>query len=769
MRFLTPCVAPIVFWTWLALPAGCPADEPTQLESAHPMVGTATFGHTYPGATVPFGMVQVSPDTGLVGWEHCSGYHYEDKAILGFSHNHLSGTGCPDLGDIRITPLGPTPPPKNKEGYLCPFSHKDEVARPGYYSVVLQNPKVKVELTATAHAGFHKYSFSGGQGVSLVFDLFRGIANDPAGDTMEGAVTVEKNNVLSGYRRSKGWAADKTCYFVAEFSRPFDSAGAVVDGKPVVIPSPPAPLSKGEGKRVTARVGYKDSTEPILVKVGISGVSVEAARKNLAAEIPAWDFQGTAAAAAASWNDMLGRIDVEAIDPATREVFYTALYHASLAPTLYNDADGSYRGLDHKVHGPGGFQNYCTFSLWDTFRAEHPLLTILQPQRVDDFVGTMLAHYRQFGRHTLPVWSLAGNETWCMIGNHAVPVIAEAFAKGFHRYDAEAVYQAVRDALMQDRDHMAEYRAKGYVPSNTDTTTPRGQQNQSVSRTLEYAYDDWCAGRMAQLLGKTDDAKLFFARSENYRNVYDPAVGFMRGKLPDGKWREPFSAYQLFWADYTEATAWQYSFFVPQNVPALVGLMGGDQAFVDKIDKMFTDTTPIVAAETPDITGLIGQYVQGNEPDHHVAYLYNYAGAPWKTQARIRQVMTSLYFNAPDGLCGNDDCGQMSAWYVLSALGFYPVNPTSCVYVIGSPLVKKATIHLDPRYHTGRTFTIIAENNSSRNMYVQSATLNGKPLTRSWFSHAELVAGGELVLKMGPQQNTAWGQRPEDRPPVVAP
>ncbi len=751
MRLLMTSIVSIAFCMCLALPPECPAGEPTALESAHPMVGTATFGHTYPGATVPFGMVQLSPDTGLAGWEHCSGYHYEDKAILGFSHNHLSGTGCPDLGDIRITPLGPTPPPKNKEGYLCPFSHKDEVARSGYYSVVLQNPKVKVELTATAHAGFHKYSFSEGQPASLLFDLFRGIANDPAGDTLGGAVTVEKDNVLSGYRHSKGWAPDKTCYFVAEFSRPFDD------------------VVKDEGSKVSVRVGYKDSRKPILVKVGISGVSVEAARKNLVAEIPAWDFQATAAAAAASWNDVLGRIEIEAIDPATRDVFYTALYHASLAPTLYNDVDGGYRGLDHKVHGSEGFQNYCTFSLWDTFRAEHPLLSIVQPQRVDDFVATMLAHYRQFGRHTLPIWSLAGNETWCMIGNHAVPVITEAYAKGFRRYDAEAVYQAARDALMQDRDHMAEYRAKGYVPSSTDTTTPRGQQNQSVSRTLEYAYDDWCLGRMAQLLGKTEDAKLFFARSENYRNVYDPGVGFMRGKLPNGKWREPFSAYQLFWADYTEATAWQYSFFVPQNVPALVGLMGGNQAFAAKIDKMFTDNSPIVAAETPDITGLIGQYVQGNEPDHHVAYLYNYAGAPWKTQARIRQVMTSLYLNTADGLCGNDDCGQMSAWYVLSALGFYPVNPTSCVYVIGSPLVKKATIHLDPRYHKGRTFTLIAENNSARNMYLQSATLNGRPLTRSWFSHGELVAGGELVLKMGPKPNRTWGQRPEDRPPVIAP
>ena len=762
MKLIATCAVSIVFCLGLAVPAGCLAAEPTPVEAVRPLIGTATVGHTFPGATVPFGMVQLSPDTGLSKWEHCSGYHYDDKAILGFSHNHLSGTGCPDLGDIRITPLGAVPPPQSNEGYLCPFSHKDEVARPGYYSVLLQNPKVKVELTATARAGFHKYSFSGEKTARLAFDLFRGIANEPSDVALEGAVTVEKNTVLSGYRRSKGWAPDKTCFFVAEFSRPFDSFGIEVDGKPVED-------QQGKGVRVTAHVDYKDAKEPVLVKVGISAVSVEGARKNLAAEIPAWDFQGTIATAAASWNDVLGRVDVEAIDPATREIFYTALYHACLAPNLYNDVDGRYRGLDHKVHSAEGFQNYCTFSLWDTFRAEHALLCLVQPQRVDDFVASMLAHYREFGKHSLPVWSLTGNETWCMIGNHAIPVIAEAFAKGFRRYDAEAVYQAMRDTSMQDRDLMDEYRTRGYVPANRDTKKTRHLQNQSVSRTLEYAYDDWCVGRMAQLLGKKADAKLFFARSENFRNLFDPSVGFMRGKWDDGKWRTPFNAYEAAWCDYTEATAWHYTWFVPQNVPALVRLMGGDQPFIDKIDKMFTDNTPIVSTETPDISGTIGQYTQGNEPCHHVAYLYNYAGAPWKTQARIRQVMTTLYSNGVDGLCGNDDCGQMSAWYVFGALGFYPVNPTSGVYVLGSPLVKKATIRLDPGYHKGKTFTIIAQDNSDKNMYIQSAALNGKPLTRSWLSHAELVAGGELVLKMGPQPNKAWGQRPEDRPPVLPP
>jgi predicted alpha-1,2-mannosidase len=741
-----------------ALTAGYLSAAPTPNESVLPFLGTERYGRTYPGATVPFGMVQLSPDTRQEGWESCSGYYYPDKEILGFSHNHVSGTGCPELGDIRVTPLGANARPPKKDGYHCPFSHKDESARPGYYSVLLQEPKVKVELTATNHAGFHKYSFAGEKAARLVIDLIHAIGTEP----IEAAVTVEKNTTLSGYRRSKGWAPDKTCFFVAEFSRPFDSAAIEVDGKPVAGRT-------AKGVRVEAHVDYKDSAEPILVKVGISAVSVEGARKNLAAEIPGWDFQGTIAAAAKSWTEMLGRIEIEAIDPATRETFYTALYHTCLAPTLYSDLDGSYRGQDHKIHGPEGFLNYDTFSLWDTFRAEHPLLTILQPQRVDDMVSSLVAHYAQLGQHNLPVWSLQGNETWCMIGNHSIPVIAEAYAKGFRRFDAEAAYAAMRDTSMQDRNLLGVYRAKGYVPANADSVISRHEQNMSVSRTLEYAFNDWCVGRMAQMLGKTDDAKLFFARSESYRNIYDPAVGFMRGKMPDGKWREPFSPYKCNWADYEEATAYHYTWFVPQNVPALVQLMGGDQAILDKMDKMFADNTDIVSAETPDITGLIGQYCHGNEPCHHVVYICNYAGAPWKTQARVRQVMTTLYSNASDGLCGNDDCGQMSAWYVLSAVGIYPVNPASCVYAIGSPLVNKATIHLDPKFHKGRTFTVIAENNSLKNMYIQSAALNGKPLSRSWIGHAELAAGGQLVLKMGPQPNKAWGQRPEDRPPLVAP
>jgi predicted alpha-1,2-mannosidase len=732
----------------------CVAGEPTPFESARPIIGTAEHGHTYPGATVPFGMVQLSPDTRLESWDGCSAYHYSDQKILGFSHTHLSGTGCSDLGDIRFTPISGRMPKTEKDGYHCKFSHKDEVARPGYYSVTLQDPKIAVELTATAHAGFHKYTFPSGHVAHLVLDLGRGCQDSP----LASAVKIEKNTVISGFRRSRGWSYDHTYFFVAEFSRPFDSTSITIDGKRQA-----AKTAEGKGVSVQARFDFKKTNTPVLVKIGLSATSIEGARKNLAAEIPAWDFEETVAAAAKSWSDVLGKIEIETSDPATRETFYSALYHSSIAPTLFNDADGSYLGPDHKVHGPEGFQFYSTFSLWDTFRAEHPLLTIVQPQRVDDFVGTMLAHYRQFNQHALPVWTLASNETWCMIGNHAIPVIVDAYSKGFRRYDAEAAYQAMRDTVMQDRDFLKEYRERGYVA----TIKNRNEQKMSVSRTLEYAYDDWCVGQMARQLGKKDDAALFARRAQSYRHLFNPATGFMQGRFPDGKWQELFDPRELVWADYTEATSWNYTWFVPQDLPGLISLIGGDEKCVAKLDKMFSEASGLLA-NIPDLTGLIGQYVHGNEPCHHVAYLYSYAGAPWKTQARAREVMKKLYENTPGGICGNDDCGQISAWYVLSAVGIYPVSPASGVYVLGSPVVDKATIHLDPKYQKGDKFTIVAENNSPANVYIQSATLNGKPLERSWISHAELVAGGELVLKMGPKPNPEWGKRPEDRPPSTS-
>jgi predicted alpha-1,2-mannosidase len=745
-----------------ALPGlgGEPGQASGPAKFVRPMVGTSGHGHTFPGAIVPFGMVQLSPDTrGIPGlqtkdplwmWDGSSGYHYSDDAILGFSHMHFSGTGCPDLGDFRFMPIsGELPPAKAWNTYRAKFSHADETARPGYYSVVFKDPAIKVELTATARAGLHRYTFPAGSPQHLIVDLARGIGNQP----IAGRLVLESDARISGSRRSAGWAKDKTYFFVAEFSRPFQASQIDVDGKPSAEPR------QGSGKQVMAALDFPQSPEPLLVKVGISAVSVEGARKNLAAEIPAFDFEAVAAAAEKAWNDTLGRIEVEAADPATRETFYSCLYHACTGPTLYNDVDGSYRGADHKVHAGGKRQHYTTYSLWDTFRAEHPLLTFFQPQRVNDFVNEMLTSYREFAKHALPIWPVADCETWCMIGNHAIPMIVDAYAKGFRDYDVEAVYQAVRDSATFDRLGMGDYDRRGYVIS--------ANRDQSVSRTLEYAYDDWCVARFAKMLGKDDDAAYFAKRAKNYRNLFDPSVGFMRGRTADGKWRKPFDPRELVWADYTEANAWNYTWHVQQDVPGLIALLGGDRAFAAKLDQMYHEDSKLLAA-VPDMSGLIGQYVHGNEPCHHDCYLFNYAGAAWRTQEHVRQVMNLMYNNTVEGCCGNDDVGQMSAWYVLSAMGFYPVNAASGVYVIGSPAVDRATIHLDPRYSKGGTFTVIAQDNSPQNVYVQSATLNGKPLSRSWFSHAELVAGGELVLKMGPKPNPAWGAAPEDRPPAAA-
>ncbi|MEN6451862.1 MAG: GH92 family glycosyl hydrolase [Thermoguttaceae bacterium] len=723
------------------------------IDCVNPLVGTSGHGHTYPGATAPFGMVQLSPDTRLKTWDGCSGYHYSDKWILGFSHGHLSGTGCSDLGDVRLTPLsGKMDWPTERDGYHLPFSHDKEVAHVGYYAVTLGNPSVKAELTATEHAGMHRYTFPKDQPAHLVLDLIRSIGD---GHVVKSGLVAESKTTFSGFRHSEGWAPRKVFYYVIEFSEPCDSWTIQSDGKDATD------AKEGQGRHVQAHFDFNSLEKPLGVRVGLSATSVEAARANLKAEIPHWDFDAVVKKTRAQWSDLLGKFVVQSADRAVTETFYTALYHTALAPTMFNDADGSYYGIDRKSHAKADFTYYSTFSLWDTFRAEHPLLTIYQPQRVDDFVNTMLAHYREFGKHSLPVWSLAGDETWCMIGNHAIPVIVDAYAKGFRGFDAEAAYAAMRDVAMQDRNCLGEYRKYGYIP----TTMNKEDRKMSVSRTLEYAYDDACIARMAAMLGKTEDAALFAKRAENWQNVFDASVGFARGKTADGKWRDPFHPRELIWPDYTEATGWQYTWSVPQNVPGLIEAMGGDGKFMAKLDGLFTASSEVIAG-APDITGLIGQYAHGNEPCHHVAYLYNYAGAPAKTQARVREVARKFYNNTVEGCCGNDDCGQMSAWYVFTALGFYPVDPASGVYVIGSPVVDRATIKLDPRYHKGKAFTVVAENNSPQNVYIQSATLNGKPLERSWLSHAELTAGGELVLKMGSEPNPAWGAGAANRPPI---
>ncbi|MDE3068802.1 MAG: GH92 family glycosyl hydrolase [Verrucomicrobiota bacterium] len=728
---------------------------PQPVNESLPLVGTAAHGHAYPGATVPFGMVQLSPDTRTEGWDACGGYHYSDTNILGFTHTHLSGTGATCLGDVLLMPTvgqlhleAGTP----GHGYASSFSHAQEQATPGYYRVFLETPKVTAELTATARCGFHRYTFPVSDQAHFILDLVHGIGNRAVAATLH----VENHTTISGSRISQGWGGRRAIYFVMQFSRPFDSFGIEQDGQRL-----PEETADARGTQIKAFVNYKTTAnEQILVKVGISGTGIEGARKNLAAEIPAWDFDGVRTAAVDQWRRELDAIEVQTFDPHIRTTFYANLYLSCLAPVLFNDVDGAYRGYDHQNHTGAKFQNYTTFSIWDIYRAEWPALTLLHPARINDMVQSMLAEYRELGEHTTPIWPLWANETWCMIGYHSVDMIAEAYLEGYRGFDAEAAYQAMRDTAMQDRNGLKTYKELGYVAS-----TPGGT---ATSRTLEYTFDDWCIARMAQALGHERDAKSFYHRAANYYNLFDRTTGFFRGRLANGAWRSPFVPDALVNDEYTEADAWQYAFDVQQDVPGMIALYGGDQGFIQKMDAMF-DASPVIHTHIPDISGRIGQYSQGDEQSHHVAYLYDYAGAPYKTQQRVRQVMATLYDDTPAGECGNVDCGQMAAWYVFSALGFYPVNPDSGVFAIGSPVVTKAVIHLSREKFHGRTFTVIAENNSPQNIYVQSASLDGQPLLKPWFTYSQLVAGGTLRLVMGPKPNPGWGGARADRPPATMP
>ena len=733
------------------------ASAKSPVDFAKPIIGTAEHGHVYPGATVPFGMVQLSPDTRDNTWDGCSGYHYSDTSILGFSHNHLTGTGCADLGNILLMPtVGPVklvPGSQPGEGYRARFSHDQEVARPGYYSVVLPDYNVKVELTATARAGFHRYTFPATSEAHVIVDLQHGVGNG----VTDAQLTIENDHTASGYRRSDGWGGSKVYYFVMEFSRPFDSAAVADIDKDL-------PTKQTSGKHVKGHFDFKTKAgEQILVKVGLSTVSVAGARNNLQTEIPKWNFDAVAKAASKEWNQALGTVKVDNKDTDLKETFYTALYHSMVAPTLLSDVDGRFRGPDGNIHDAKGYEYYTELSLWDTFRAENPLLTLVQPEHVNDFVNTMLAHFKIFGHNTLPVWPEGGRETWCMIGNHAIPVIADAYLKGFRNYDPNEALNDMIVSTDQNREQLSDYRDKGFIPT--------GNGRQSVSKLLEYAYDDSCISRLAKALGKDDVAAKYARRSQNWENVFDPSTGFMRGKNADGSWVTPFTRHEsdsINFNEYTEANAWQYNFFVLHNVPGLIAKLGGDDKFAARIDEMFDTKDPIPnLGSIPDVTGVLGMYSHGNEPDQHVCYLYNYAGMPWKTQARVRQIANMFYNNTPGGLCGNDDCGQTSAWFVFSAMGFYPVDPVSGDYILGSPLLDKVTLKLDSRFAKGKTFTVIAKNNSPKNMFIQSATLNGKPLNRSWISHEEITAGGKLVLNMGPEPNKEFGAADAARPPKI--
>jgi predicted alpha-1,2-mannosidase len=700
-----------------------------------PFIGTGGHGHTFPGATTPFGMVQLSPDTRYEGWDACGGYHYSDSEILGFSHLHLSGTGIPDYGDILFTPtlqrLDFSPGEDGKPSYRhrSAFSHSDEAASPGYYGVLLTDGGIRAEMTATLRCGFHRYTFPKSDSAKIIIDLLHGLGPDRV---VESSVAITGNNEISGYRRSTGWAADQRVWFVAQFSKPFSGFGVVRNDSII------AESRADSGTNLRAFAVYRTGkVEEVLVKVGISSVGPEGARKNLRAEITDWDFEKVRQTAGILWEKELSRIVVEGGQAREKKVFYTALYHSMIAPNIQSDIDGSYRGMDMQVHTEHGFPMYTVFSLWDTFRALHPLLTLLDPVRTGDFIKSMLRKYQEGG--ALPVWELASNETGTMIGYHAVPVIADAYAKGVRGFDTTLALEAMKNSAGLNRNGLEAYRTYGYIPGDAE--------GESVSKTLEYAYDDWCISRFAQATGDPAAAAKFAERSQYYVNLFDPSTGFARPRV-NGGWAVPFDPRAVTF-HYTEANPWQYSFFAPHDVGGLIALFGGKDEFVKKLDSLFSGTPGTTGRDQADITGMIGQYAQGNEPSHNFAYLYAHAGAAWKTQQVVRTIMDSLYTDRPDGLCGNDDCGQMSAWYVFGALGFYPVTPGAPVYTVGSPLFPRVRINFPNR----RMFVVQAAGASHANRFIQSAAINGRPIGGTTLRHDVITAGGEVVFTMGPEPN----------------
>lgn len=716
---------------------------PNLLSHVDPFIGTGGHGHTYPGTTVPFGMLQVSPVNGVSEWDWCSGYHYSDSIAVGFSHLSLSGTGIGDLADIILMPvnrevdLSQNPSSRDSIDYRSSYRHNNEKASPGYYQIFLEDHNVNAELTTSNRTAFHKYTFEKNDTQSLVLDLGFAINWDK---TTQTAITIEDEKTVSGYRFSTGWAHNQKVFFVLKLEKPIAGyklyANAIQQTGNAIA-----------GEKTTAQLFFDHSSgNELLAKVALSSVSVENAKSNL--ENGAFDFEGTKNAAEKVWEEALSKIVVETPTDSLKTIFYTALYHTQLAPVTFSDENGQFRLENDSIVKAENFTAYSTLSLWDTFRAEHPLLTLITPNRVSDMVNSMLAYYSV--ENILPVWTLYGNETNTMTGYHSIPVIAEAYLKGIRGFDAEQAFEAMKTTMMQNERGLNHYKKYGYIPYNLI--------DESVTITLEYAYDDWCVAQMAKALGKTDDYEFFMNRSKAYQYLFDQKTGFMRGKSEDGqRWNEPFDpkhSNHREQTDYTEGNAWQHSWFVPHNVAHFIELHGGSDKFAQRLEQLFTESSEITGDNiSADITGLIGQYAHGNEPSHHIAYLFNHAGQPWRTQYWVRHILNSQYNTTPNGLSGNEDCGQMSAWYVLSSVGLYPLNPASGVYEIGSPIFESSKIELPNQ----KTFTIEAKNVSDKNMYIQSATLNGKPFNQTTIAHQEILNGGQLHFVMGPKPNKNWG------------
>ncbi|MDP4183808.1 MAG: GH92 family glycosyl hydrolase [Bacteroidota bacterium] len=749
-RYLFLLVLPIIM-------LGCTQKQMTCFKYVNPFVGTDTYGHTYPGALLPFGFVQLSPDTGDKGWNHCSGYHSSDDFIMGFSHTHLSGTGAVEMGDILIMPMigKPKYEPEIKEnsrdGYCSHFSKDTETATPGYYAVNLDKYNIKAELTATQRVGLHQYTFPGSDSVAIIIDLGHGIGDE----TIESTVSVVNDHTITGFRHSSGFIRDQPLYFCSEFSKPFKEYITYKDGHT-------GNESKVKGKICKIILKFETAqNEKILVKTGLSTFSEKNAMANILAEMPHWNFNKVVDNAKKSWNKELSKIEITGNDEKEKTTFYTAFYHTMMSPNLFSDVDGSYHGWDGKNHQKGKVNYFTNYSLWDTYRAEHPLLLLLSPEKDVEFINSMLQRYREIGE--LPINEYGINETFCMIGNHAIPVIVDAYLRGTKGFDANLAYEAVKHSSMNsafnfkvDWDNYMKY---GYLPSDII-------KEEAVSRTLESAYDDWCVAQMAKKMGKTEDYKYFSKRAGFYKNLFDPENSLMRGRKTNGAWVSPFDHFKISHTgdaggDYTEGNAWQYTWQVQQDVNGLIDLMGGDRKFITKLDSLFHLNSNVYGdGFVLDVTGLIGQYAHGNEPCHHVAYLYNFAGAPWKTQEMVNRIKNTLYSDKRDGLCGNDDCGQMSAWYVFGALGFYPVTPGADYFVIGTPSFKQTKLHLP----NGKTFVVKADNLSKDNFYIQSAKLNGKTYTKSYIKVDDIRKGGVLEFVMGPEPQKEWGSKAEDRP-----
>jgi predicted alpha-1,2-mannosidase len=734
----------------------------------NPLIGTSKMGHVFPGATAPFGMVQLSPQTNFElmydkdgsynpeTYEYCAGYQYRDSIIIGFAHTNFSGTGHADLGDLLIMPtvgkmvLEPLKTQNGQKGFYSTFSHEKEKASPGYYQVELDSYGIKAELTASERVGFHQYTFPASNDAHIILDMVYNVYHHDNKNVWT-FIRVENDSLVTGYRQTKGWARTKKVFFAMKFSKPFKSYGHKKYNKETYDgfyrrfdQSKNFPEMAGKDIKAFFNFDTKDG-EKINIKFALSAVSTNGALKNLDTEIPHWDFNKTLQETKQKWNKELSKIEIKTFTEDHKTTFYTALYHTNLTPILYEDVDGNYRGLDQNIYNSKGFTNYTIFSLWDTYRALHPLLNITQPQRNNDMIKSMLAHHDQSVHGMLPIWSHYANENWCMIGYHATSVIADAMIKNIGDFDHQRALQAsVNTASVTYFDGLGDYMDYKYVPDD--------KSHSSVSKTLEYAYNDWCIFQMAQKVGNKKLEERFNNRSKYYSNVYDPKIGFMRPKLSNGKFRKDFDPMDTHGQGFIEGNAWNYGLYVPQNINGMINMMGGKERFSQHLDSLFTmNIDEKYIAKHEDITrdGIIGNYVHGNEPGHHIPYLYNWTGHPKKTQERVRMIMNTMYGPTVEGLCGNDDAGQMSAWYIFSSLGFYPVTPGSLNYALGSPLIKEAVIHLE----NGKDLSIIANNQSKENIYVKSVTVNGITIKENLISHTDIENGGTLIFEMTNKKN----------------